>query len=106
MSDEEVPGRDGLATLVASDVAGRPANATAEQGVAWLDTGRFRDGQLTLRMLLAEAPLLVELRRAIDAGEVSERAAPFVPEVALCARADFESGGFERCRSAWQEARR
>ncbi|HZO09822.1 MAG TPA: hypothetical protein VFC77_10590 [Myxococcota bacterium] len=106
LGDEDVAEEAGRVTIVASDAASRPANATAERGVAWLDTGRFRDGQLTFRMLLADAPLLVELRRAIDTGEVSARAAPFVPEIALCSRAVFESGGFEACRDAWQEARR
>src|SRR5262249_11301898 len=95
-----------LPAVTIRDAASRPSNATAEHGVTWLDAGRFLDGQLTFRMLLADAPLLQELRRALDTGETSPRAAPFVPASALCSRASFEAGGFEGCRAASEAARR
>jgi hypothetical protein len=65
--------------------------------VTWLDGGRFRDGQLSLRMLLRRDPLLVGLRRAIDSGETPPGIAPFVPRVAVCSRAVFEAEGWSGC---------
>jgi hypothetical protein len=105
-SDEDSAEAGAMVTIVASDAANRPRNATPEQGVTWLDTGRFLDGQLTFRMLLADAPLLAALRRAIDTGEASPEVAPFVPRSASCSRETFEAGGFAACSAAWEEARR
>jgi len=84
-------------TLVVSPPEARPANATPEHGVTWLDAGPFLDVQLTLRMLRAEAPLLRGLRSAIESGEAAPGIEPFVPRSALCSRRAFESGGFEAC---------
>ena len=106
LSDEDAADAGGVVTIVASDATSRPSNATAEHGVSWLDTGRFLDGQLTFRMLLADAPLLVALRRAIDTGEASAEAAPFVPESAFCSRTIFEAGGWDACSAAWEAAKR
>ncbi len=96
--DEEVPaGRDGSYTLVASDAAHRPRNATLEHDVAWLDTGPFLDGQLTWRMLLREHELLRRLDRAIDTGETTPALEPYLPRTAFCSRASFEAGGWRAC---------
>ena len=102
--DEDVPSdADGDYTLVVSDAAHRPRNANVERGVAWLDAGPFRDGQLTWRMLLAGQELLVELKRAIDTGEASPAVAPFVPRTAFCSRATFEAGGWQACFAEWDD---
>ncbi|MBW2426935.1 MAG: hypothetical protein JRG86_22015 [Deltaproteobacteria bacterium] len=93
---------EGDYTLVASDEAHRPANATREEGVTWLRTGEFLDGQLTYRWLLSTDPLLQEMRRAVEKGVVSEHVRPFLPEVAQCAKATFEAGGFGACRASWK----
>jgi hypothetical protein len=106
LSDEDAADEDGAVTIVASDAANRPRNATPEQGYTWLDTGRFLDGQLTFRMLLADQPLLAALRRAIDTGEASPEAAPFVPQTAFCSRETFEAGGWTACALAWETTRR
>jgi hypothetical protein len=106
LSDEDAADEDGAVTIVASDAATRPRNATPEQGYTWLDTGRFLDGQLTFRMLLADQPLLAALRRAIDTGEASPEAAPFVPQTAFCSRETFEAGGWTACALAWETTRR
>jgi hypothetical protein len=83
--------------LVVSGLEHRPHNATPDRGVTWLDGGRFRDGQLSLRMLLRRDPLLVGLRRAIDSGDTPLDIAPFVPQVAVCSRAVFEAEGWPGC---------
>ncbi len=92
--------------LVASDTAHRPRNATKANGVTWLDTGEFLDGQLTYRMLLSEDELLREIRTAVEEGRISERARPYLPDVAQCSRATFEAGGFEGCKASWAERSR
>jgi hypothetical protein len=56
--------------------------------------------------LLADAPLPAALRRAIDTGEASAEAAPFVPRSAFCSRAIFEAGGWEACSAGWEAAKR
>ena len=90
-------------TLVVSDGTHRPANARAEQGVTWLDSGPFLDGQLTFRMLLEEQLLLRGLRRALDGGQPSPEVAGFVPRSAFCSRRTFEESGFDGCLDAWQQ---
>ena len=104
-TDEDAADAGGTVTIVASDAAHRPRNATAEHGSTWLDTGRFLDGQLTFRMLLADDPLLAALRRAIDTGLASPEVAPFVPESAFCSRETFEAGGFRACQASWEAVR-
>ena len=94
----------GRYTLVASDDAHRPSNATSEKGITWMRTGEYLDGQLTYRILLATDPLVQEMRRAIEEGEVSDRVAPYLPEVAQCSQRTFEKGGFEACRASWERA--
>jgi len=106
LTDEDVVDAAGVVTLVASDAEHRPSNATAANGVSWLDTGHFLDGQLTFRMLLADEPLLVALRRAVDTGETVPEAAPYLPRTAFCSRETFEAGGFDACASAWESVRR
>lgn len=105
LTDEDVVDEDGVVTLVASDAGKRPRNATDAHGITWLDTGPFLDGQVTFRMLLANGPLLAALRRAIDTGEGSPEAAPYLPQAALCSRDTFEAGGFDACASSWEAYR-
>jgi hypothetical protein len=99
MDSEVAADAAGDYTLVVSPPESKPANATAERGVTWLDAGPFLDVQLTLRMLLAEDPLLRGLRAAIESGEAAPEVAPFVPQTALCSRRAFEAGGFDACRA-------
>jgi hypothetical protein len=86
---------EGYLTLVVSTAEDRPSNATAENGVTWIDWGPYLDGQLTFRFLLRRNPLLVELRRAVESGDVTPEIAPYVPRCGHCTRAAFEEAGWE-----------
>jgi hypothetical protein len=86
---------EGYMTLVVSTVENRPSNATAENGVTWIDWGPYLDGQLTFRFLLRRNPLLQALKRAVETGEASEEIAPYVPRAAHCSRHDFEQEGWK-----------
>jgi hypothetical protein len=98
--DEDLPvDAEGNYTLVASSAAHRPEGS----GFHWVDTGPFLDGQLTWRILLAGDPLAEELRSAVTGGGLSEHAKPYLPDVAQCSKAVFESGGFEACKTAWND---
>ncbi len=114
--DEAIPtDDDGFYTLVVSDRAHRPSNATREEGVQWLDWGPALDGQLTYRMLLSSDDLLVGIREIVEAsdgsavlpgsapsvsGEARAEILPYVPRAAHCTRAEFEAGGWSRCFEA------
>lgn len=83
---------EGWYTLVVSSEADRPANATAEHGVTWLDWGPYLDGQLTYRFLLRRDPMVAALHDAIVSGKPGAAIAPYVPRAKHVSRADFESG--------------
>lgn len=85
--------RDGWFTIVVSRAEDRPRNARAEDGVTWLDWGRYLDGQLTFRFLLRRDPKLVALKEAVDGGTASAAIAPYVPRATHCSRRAFESRG-------------
>jgi len=93
--DHEVALDDGgWFTLVVSRAEDRPGNATASNGITWLDWGSYLDGQLTFRFLLRRDPKLQALKRAIDEGEVNREIAPYVPNAGHCTRAEFEAEGW------------
>ena len=99
--DVEIPrDDDGYFTLVVSTAENRPSNATAENGVAWLDWGPYIDGQLTFRMLLRRNPKLLLLKDAIDSGEPASEIAPYVPRAVHCSKQTFEQGGWQAAFSA------
>jgi hypothetical protein len=85
---------DGYFTLAVSSRDNRPANATAADGVTWLDWGDYLDGQLTFRFLLRRDPLLQQLAEAIETGSATPAIEPYVPRAAHCSRAQFEAGGW------------
>jgi hypothetical protein len=102
--DEDIPAdASGHYTLVVSDAANRPANSGAADGVSWFDSGPFLDGQLTYRILLADQPLVQQMKRVIG-GEALPEAAAYVPKTAFCSRADFEGGGWRGCFEAAGES--
>ncbi|MCP4039092.1 MAG: hypothetical protein GY733_19290 [bacterium] len=88
---------NGYYTIVVSTKADRPANATRDNGVAWLDWGEYLDGQLTFRMLISRQEKLVKLKHAIDTGEVDAEIAAYVPQSRHCSKQAFEE-------KAWKAA--
>lgn len=91
---------DGFYTLVVSTPENRPGNATAENGVTWLDWGQYLDGQLTYRMLLRRSEMLTRLRNAVETGEADAAIAPYVPRSKHTTREAFEAQGW---RAAFKE---
>jgi hypothetical protein len=85
---------EGYYTLVVSKAENRPANATPENGVTWLNWGDYLDGQLTYRLLLRRSETLTRLRAAVEEGEVDPSIAPYVPRSKHVSRADFEARGW------------
>ena len=91
---------DGYYTLVVSKKEDRPANATPENGVTWLDWGDYLDGQLTYRLLLRRSETLTKLRKAVEEGEADPSIAAYVPRSKHVSRAEFEARGW---RAAFDE---
>jgi hypothetical protein len=85
---------DGYYTLLVSEPKNRPANATNENHITWLDAGNFLDGQISFRMLPKTTPFLEQLRKDVQNSTLS----PYRPETAFCHRETFERGGFAACR--------
>jgi len=93
--DHEIPlDDDGCYTIVVSRKSDRPANATPENGITWLDWGDYLDGQLTFRCLLRRNPHLGRLQQAIESGNAAPDIAPHVPRAGHCSREAFERRGF------------
>ena len=86
----------GYLTMVISEKHLRPANATAQEGVTWLEAGNFLDGQLSLRMLPRSAPFLERLKKDVTKLDFAN---PYVPQTAFCSKSVFEEGGFDACAS-------
>lgn len=105
--DQNIPlDTQGFFTVVVSDAADRPANATAENGIAWLPWGFYPDGLLLVRQLLA-ADDFAEAMRNVPAGTPPvEIMGDYLPLSAHCARELFESAGtdpaviFAACRAS------
>jgi hypothetical protein len=90
-------------TIVVSEPEDRPANATLENGVTWLDWGPFLDGRLPMRNLMVDDPFWVDLAEAVDTGVVSPGFdESYVPVAAHCHTAIFEKDGIEGCFE-WNE---
>ena len=84
-ADHETPlDAQGRFTLVVSDPGDRPANATAEHGIAWLPWGgAYYDGLLIYRQMLP-AP-------------AREVMGPYYPVAAYCTKEQVEAGRLENC---------
>lgn len=81
-------------TLLVTEPANRPSNATEENDVTWLDAGNFLDVQISFRMLPKGALFLQQLSENIK----SDTQSPYRPKTAFCPREVFERGGFSACR--------
>jgi hypothetical protein len=99
VADEDVPlDDDGWYTIVVSDPADRPTNATAADGVAWLPWGREVTASLGLRNMIPAA----DFDRS--AFEVPTGQSPtvatmsdYAPRATTCDTDVFEAGGAAAC---------
>lgn len=101
VADEHVPvDAQGRYTIVVSTPAERPANATKEQGVAWLDWGSTTvDGLLLVRNMLP-APGFTQSALDVPAGALaSATMGPYAPVGRYCPVADFARGGAAACEA-------
>jgi hypothetical protein len=97
--DTQVPlDDDGWYTIVASTAADRPANATIDQGVAWLEWGSTtHDMLLILRNMLPAATFDHDVFEVAPGQPASSAMGDYTPLTATCDRATFEAGGAAAC---------
>ena len=91
-------GEDGYVTIVVSDPAQRPANATRAKGVTWIPWGAADEkGLLLYRHMVPAASFPYAVQR-VDQGEdpvaVME---DYYPSARYCSKAAFEHGGWNGC---------
>lgn len=88
----------GVATFVVSTPSDRPANATAADGVTWLDWGSTAvDGLLILRHMLPD-PSFPESALGVPPGSpAAATMGAFAPTATTCTTAQFEAGGVGAC---------
>lgn len=86
-------------TIVVSKVAHRPANATRECGVTWLDWGELGDGagdptqgHLILRNMLGEG-FAHSVQNVSSISSAEEDMGPYFPATGYTTKADFEARG-------------
>jgi hypothetical protein len=84
----------GYFTVVISDPADRPANATAANGVTWLPWGGvYYDGMVLYRHMLPN-PLFPQAIQNVPQGTAPESVlGEYFPVASYCTKAAFESGG-------------
>jgi hypothetical protein len=94
----------GFYNIVVSEPSDRPSNATAENGVTWVDWGPFLDGRIAFRNLMVDDALWVDVAEAVKTGIAPEGLDPgYVPIAAHCHTGVFEEGGVQACLE-WNEA--
>jgi hypothetical protein len=101
LSDRQVLARSGRNyTVVVSKPADRPANATAECGVAWLDWGENGDGAgdpdyaaLIMRNMLVDPDFPHAIQRIARPTEEEAVMGPYFPRSDYTTRAEFEARG-------------
>jgi hypothetical protein len=102
VADFEIPaGPDGSYTLVVSQPEDRPANATQEEGVAWLQgADPARPDLLILRHMLPSDDYYDQSVWAVPEltlGVAQQVMGPYYPDVTYCDRSLFETGGADAC---------
>ena len=105
VGDFEIPlGPDGFYTVVVSQPADRPANATPEQGVAWLQgADPARPDLILLRHMLPAEAFFAQSAWAVPELVVDAAPAimgPYYPQTVYADTATFAAGGAEACFAA------
>jgi hypothetical protein len=99
--DEQVPlDRDGDYTIAVSTEQDRPANATAQCGVAWLNWGTTGDGldrptagSLLMRHLLPSPTFTQSFKHVVTPGTEARVLGPYLPRGTYTSRQQFETRG-------------
>jgi len=94
VNDTAVPvAGDGTYTIVVSTPEDRPANATAADGVAWLDWGSTAQDILLLMRHMLPADDFTQSVFDVAPGQTATAMGPFQPVATVCTTAAFESAG-------------
>lgn len=92
---------DGTYTLVVSQPVDRPSNATADNGVAWLQgADPSQPSLLWLRQVLPSSEYFPQSVWAVPEGVpgvAQNIMGPYFPQTVYCDKATFESGGADAC---------
>jgi hypothetical protein len=92
--DEDVPLEDnGWYTVVVSAPADRPANATADCGVAWLVWGTAPETLVILRHMLPDAGFAHAIQRVERPADLQTVVGEYLPEGRHTTREAFEARG-------------
>jgi hypothetical protein len=108
--DEDVPvAEDGMYTLVVSQPADRPVNATADNGIAWLaGADPSYPDLIGLRHVLPTEAFFEQSGWAVSGEATPAEAAaimgPYYPQTVYCDIATFEEGGADACFAAAETA--
>lgn len=105
--DQETPlDAEGFFTVAVSDPADRPANAVADNDVAWLPWGGiYKDGILIYRHMLPAADFAQAIHNVPKGTDPRAVMGDYFPEVTYCTRPTFEAAGasaeaiFAACQS-------
>lgn len=99
VADQDVAlDQDGMYTFVISTPAERPANATAANGITWLDWGSTSvDNLLLLRHMLAAPDFTSSAINLAPGSLASTTMGPYTPVGTYCATEAFASGGPGAC---------
>jgi len=98
----------GYFTIVVSDAADRPANATAEQHISWLPWGPYPDGLLLYRHMLPAPGYAATMSNVPQGTDPQAVMGEYFPQAAYCSRASFEATAgdaaavFQACQAETQ----
>lgn len=81
---------NGYFTAVVSDLADRPANATAANGFTWLAWGAYPDMVVIYRHMLANPAFKQSIQNQPFGGDLKAGMGEYYPEAAYCDKATFE----------------
>jgi hypothetical protein len=77
--------------------ANRPSNATAANGVTWINWGPYLDGRVSWRLFLKSPPPIQQIAAAMASGHAAPSIAPYRPQFCYTTRAGFEAGEWPGC---------
>jgi len=87
-------------TVVVSDPANRPANATAANGITWLPWGPYYDGMPFYRQMLPSADFTNTIADVPQGTDPQSVEGAYYPASAYCTKQRFEEGGWQACLPA------
>jgi hypothetical protein len=100
VADHDAIESGGVATIVISDPADQPTNATAANGINWLPWGNSSRGLVVYRQILADPSFAQSIVEVPAAVAPSTTMGPYYPQIAVCSVSEFESSGASGCLSA------